>query len=150
MEGMKRIHIASIRARPFSGARGGDHLLSLCRVDRERFLAEHMPACLEAEYRVVPVAGVGCSYIYGVYFVVAGQFLIAAVRPGEPELGGEPFCPLEASRADSREFRALGLLQGRGEFSRDPPGPEDPPSDLSLSSISFIRVRRSPSRRGGY
>ena len=129
--GWQAVHIASMRNRSCSPA-SRDHLLGVGGVERERLLAEHVLAGLEAEPGVVEVEGVRRRDVDDVDVRVGDQLLVGAVRRARApcSLARRPGALSSRRRADGREPGAGHQREVAGEGLGDLAGGRGCPSDV--------------------
>ena len=105
-----------------------DKVLGLPPVDCEGLLHEHGLAGLEGELGGGVVRGVRDGDVDDVEVAVGRQLLMAPVRPGRADAGGERVRPLRRAGGDGDEFARLGSdPQIGGEGGGDATGPDDAP-----------------------
>jgi hypothetical protein len=128
------------------GAGGGDQLLRLGGVHRERLLDQHRLARAQREQRVRVVHRVRRADVDGVDLRVGDERLVARVPVGHAEALAELLRGLLPPRADRHHGAGVGQLEIGGERPRDQSRPDDAPAQHARQ-VTATRAPRTPATR---
>ena len=148
----QRLHVGGVEPHPHRfheeaavGFGGGDHPIGLRRVERDRFLDQHMLARAVKHHGLGHVDGVDAGHIHDVDVGIGGELLVAGVSPADPMGRGEALGGFAGAGPDGDDLAPFGVDERVGEARRDGAGAGDAPAD---GPLVWLHWRLPASRRG--